>query len=199
MLESHSSIVCNLCQKRQLHINTDFSVTVWMLCVIPHIRIDAKDHSDRNHRKQVNNFIKTLFSGSSEEEMNVTLDVFWTEYSAFDNKVGSYDADEFIWKSKDISDGNRHLWHQKYSLPFTKVLGFFACRFTSKVLGIGAAEQSWGDVKTIKYGKRSAISSDVSEKHSIVYTSACIESTKLEQYQSDKQLYDNTSSYTWNE
>ena len=29
--------------------------------------------------KKVNNVIKTLFSGSSEEEMNVTLDVFWTE------------------------------------------------------------------------------------------------------------------------
>ena len=170
-----------------------------MLCVIPHIRKDAKYQSDRNHRKQVNNVIKTLFSGSSEEEMNVTLNVFWTEYTAFDNKVGSYDADEFIWKSKDISDCNSHLWHQKYPLPFTKVLGFFACRVTSKVLGIGAAERSWGDVKTIKFGKRSAISSDVSEKQSIVYTSACIESAIIEQYQSDKQLYENSSSHTWNE
>ena len=62
------------------------------------------------------------------------------------------------------------MWHQKYSLPLTKILGFVACRVTSKVLVIGAAERSWGDVKTIKYGKRSAISSDVSEKQSIVYT-----------------------------
>ena len=57
--------------------------------------------------------------------MNVNLDMFWTEYTDFDNKVGSYDADEFIWKRNDIIDGNSHLWHQKYSLPFTKVLGFF--------------------------------------------------------------------------
>ena len=131
--------------------------------------------------------------------MNVTLDMFWTEYTDFDNKIGSFDADGFIWKSKDISDGNSHLWHQKYSLPFTKVLGFVACRVTSKVLGIGAAEPSWGDAKTIKYGKRSAISSDVSEKQSIVYTSACIESARIEQYQADKQLYENCSSHTWNE
>ena len=94
--------------------------------------------------------------------MAVTLDLFCTEYTAFDNMIGLYDADEFICKSKDISDRNSHLWHQKYSLPFTKVLGFFACRVTSKVIGIGAAERSWGDVKTIKSGKRSAISSDVS-------------------------------------
>ena len=114
--------------------------------------------------------------------MAVTLDLFWTEYNAFDKKIGSYYSDEFIWKSKDISDGNSHLWHQKYSLPFTKVLGFVACRVTSKVLGIGAAKRSWGDVKTIKSGKRSAIISDVSEKHSIVYTSTCIESARIEQY-----------------
>ena len=78
MLKNLSSTVCNLWQKRQLHINTDFAVTGWMLCVIPHIRKDAKDHSDRNHRKQVNNVIKTLFYGSSEEEINVNLDIFWT-------------------------------------------------------------------------------------------------------------------------
>ena len=170
-----------------------------MLCVIPHFRKYAKYHSDSDHRKQVNNVIKTLFSGASEEEMNVTIGVFWTKYNAFDNKVGLYDADEFIWKSKDIRDGNSHLWHQKYSLPFTKVLGFVASIVTSKVLGVGATERSWGDVKTIKSRKRSAISIDVSEKQSIVYTSACIESSRIEQYQSDKQLYENFSSHTWNE
>ena len=51
MLESLSSTVCNLWQKRQLQINTDFAVTGWMLCDIPHISKDAKYHSDGNHRK----------------------------------------------------------------------------------------------------------------------------------------------------
>ena len=106
--------------------------------------------------------------------MAVTQDIFWTEYNEFDNNIGSFDADEFIWKSKDIRDGNSHLCHQKYSLPCTKVLGFVACRVTSKVLGIGAAERSWGDIKIIKSGKRYDIRSDTSEKKSIVYTSACI-------------------------
>ena len=91
MLECLSTTVYNLWQKRQLHINTDFAVTGWMICVIPHIRIDAKYHSDRNHRRQFNNVIKRLFSGSSEEEMNVTLDMFWTDYTDFDNKIGSFD------------------------------------------------------------------------------------------------------------
>ena len=93
--------------------------------------------------------------------MNVTLDVFWTEYTDFDNKVGSYDADEFIWKIKDMRYGNINLWHQKYLLPCTRVIGFVVCRFTSNVLRIGAAERSWGDVKRFNLGKY-AISSDLS-------------------------------------
>ena len=50
-----------------------------------------------------------LIYGSSEEEMAVTIDLFWTKYTAFDKNIGSYDAGEFIWKIKDISDGNIHL------------------------------------------------------------------------------------------
>ena len=76
MSEVPSFSVCKLWQKRQLHINTDFAVTGWMLCVILHIRKYAKYHSNSDHRKQVNNVIKTLFSGASEYEMTVTLDLF---------------------------------------------------------------------------------------------------------------------------
>ena len=35
---------------------------------------------------------------------------------------------------KNNSDGKSHLWHQKYSLPSTKVIGFVACRVTSKII-----------------------------------------------------------------
>ena len=96
--------------------------------------------------------------------MAVTQNIFWNEYTLFDNKNGSFDGDEFIMKSKYIRDGNSHLWNQNYSLPFTKTLGFLACRVTSKVLGIGEAERYWGDVKTIKFCNRSTISSDVTKK-----------------------------------
>ena len=44
-----------------------------------------------------------------------------------------------------------------------------------KIIGIGSADRSWGDVKIIKSGKRSAIGSDISENQSIVYKSVCIE------------------------
>ena len=102
MLVSLSYLVCTLWKKRQIHINTYFSVTGWMLCVIPHIFKDAKNHSDIDYRKQVNNVIKMLLNGLSEDKMSDTQDIFWTEYIYFDKKKSSFDGDEFIWKSKDI-------------------------------------------------------------------------------------------------
>ena len=87
--------------------------------------------------------------------------MFWRKYKDFNHKNDSFDSNEFIWNSKDISDGNSHLWHQKYSLPSTGVLGFLACRVTSKVLGIGSAECSWGDVKTTKSGNISDLGGDI--------------------------------------
>ena len=121
-----------------------------------------------------------MFRVLSEDEFHFNLEYFWTDYTDFDDKNGSFDGDEFICKRKHIGDGNSHVWHHKYSLPFTKVICFVPCRFTSKVIGIGASEHSWGDVKTIKSGKRSAISSYLSETQSIVYTSACIELDRIE-------------------
>ena len=71
------------------------------------------------------------------------------------------------------------MWNQKYSLPCTRVLVFVSCRVISKVLDIVAYERSWGDVKTTESGKFSAIRSGVSDKQSIVYTYACIESSRI--------------------
>ena len=48
----------------------------------------------------------------------------------FDKNNNPFDSNEFIWNNKDISGGNSHLWHQKYSLPSKKDLGFVACRVT---------------------------------------------------------------------
>ena len=53
--------------------------------------------------------------------------------------------------------------------------GFVDCRATSKTLGIGVSERSWGDVKSTKDGKRASLSSEKLEKQSVCYTSACLE------------------------
>ena len=54
-----------------------------MICVIPHIHEDVLENVNGEHIKQVNIVITTLFHGISDDEMNDTLDMFCSEYTAF--------------------------------------------------------------------------------------------------------------------
>ena len=79
-----------------------------------------------------------------------------------------------------------HLWHEKYSLPYTNVLGFVACRTTSKNLGIGAAKRSWGDVKEIKSVKRSRLGTKSVEIRAILYTAGRAGESKMKRVEMEK-------------
>ena len=52
---------------------------------------------------------------------------------------------------------------------------------TSKCLGIGSAERSWGAVKEIKSGQRSHMGAKSTEKRAIIYTTSCIKEEKIKQ------------------
>ena len=147
----------------------------------------------------MNNVIKSFFVGSTEKELHETLDMFWRKYTNFNNNNDPFDSNEFIWNSKYISDGSSNLWHQKYSLPSTKVIGFIACRLTSKILGIGSFECSWGYVKTIKSVKISTLGSDLSGNQSIVYKSSCIEESRIGRTLSCTDSKDGSHSHSWND
>jgi hypothetical protein len=69
-----------------------------------------------------------------------------------------------MWSSAPAVSGNSYVFQERYSLKITMMLGYVACRVTSKVLGIGAAEISWGDVKQPKTDKR-----DLWQKQRIVF------------------------------
>ena len=117
-----------------------------MLFVTPHIRGYVFKNSNRKLHIQVNNVINTLFARSSEKDLYEILDTFWSEYTKSNHKNDTFDSNKFIWSSKYICDGNSHLWHKKYYLPCTKVLGVVAYRVTPKMPGMGYAKLSWGDV-----------------------------------------------------
>jgi hypothetical protein len=106
------------------------------------------------------------------------LDTFWNEFKAFQQRTYPYDA-ATCWLSQDVVNGNSYLWHEKYSIRQTKVLGFVACRVTSKLCGIGPAERSWGGVKQIKDGKRSHLSGESTEKRSILFVTAKISQSRI--------------------
>ena len=85
------------------------------------------------------------------------------------------------WNSPDVVNGNSHLWHDKYSLPYTKVLGNITCKVMSKQLGIGSAERAWKDVKHIKSSRASHMKANRTEKQSIIYTTACVEEARMKE------------------
>ena len=93
-------IISSLCNKREEHINTDYAVTGWMLCVIPHIREDVFKNAQNKNHIQVNNVIKTLFAVSTEKELHRALDTFWSEYTLLNHDNDPLDSNDFIWNRK---------------------------------------------------------------------------------------------------
>ena len=96
------------------------------------------------------------------------------EYKDFKNQTGCY-RKAGRWSTDDGKKGRSHLWHEKYSLGDMDVLGFVACRVTSKNLGIGAAERSCAGAKYIKDGKGSRLGTESTEKRSIYTTTIVLE------------------------
>jgi hypothetical protein len=84
------------------------------------------------------------------------------------------------WASSDCVSGKSYLWHKKYSLPYTVVLGYVGCRVTSKLCGIGPAKRSWGGVKKIKDGVRSHLGGESTEKRSVIYVTAKIQEARMQ-------------------
>jgi hypothetical protein len=102
------------------------------------------------------------------------INVFWEEHDQFHSKTGVFANRQHIWNSEDIRNGNSHFWHKKNSLRYTTVFGRFACRVCAKILGIGSAERSWGDVKHLKTDKRSHLSGDRVKKQATIFGHSCI-------------------------
>jgi hypothetical protein len=98
---------------------------------------------------------------NDEDEVGKTINLFWTEFEDFQAKTGPYENREYIFRNHaDINEERVYIWHKKETLRYTKHFGKFACRVTSKILGIGSAERSWGDVKHLKTNQRSHMSAD---------------------------------------
>ncbi len=77
----------------------------------------------------------------SSMSMPEIVDAFWNEFNAFKNFTHPYNVPNH-WASADVTKGYSYLRHEKYSIPYTSVLGFVVCRVTSKLCGIDPAEKS---------------------------------------------------------
>jgi hypothetical protein len=106
------------------------------------------------------------------------IDTFWNEFKAFQNCTHPY-HEPSRWANYNATKGNSYLWHEKYSILYTSVLGFVECRDTSKLCGIGPAERSWGGVKQVKDRKRSHLSGQSIEKRTVLFVSLKISLARI--------------------
>ena len=169
--------------KRFNQMSNPYVVAAWILSPVPEIQQHVRDNLKPKYKTVVVELLVKLMvdhqleEGDARDEKiaEVTND-FWEEWNAFNTRTGDvFDGKKYIWKSKDITTNKSWQWHKINSLCETKVLGKFACRVVSKIIGIGNAERCWGDVKHLKDGKRSHMSSKSISMQATIYGSACAE------------------------
>ena len=172
--------------KRRNKIEHEYAIAGWALCVMEVVRKDVAARLEGTHRDAIAEVVRRLHcapcpnTNPAIARMTTAeiIDTFWNEFKSFQQCTYPF-SEPSRWATPDVTQGNSYLWHEKYSLPYTLVLGFVACRVTSKLCGIGPAERSWGGVKNIKTGKRSHMSGETTEKISILYVSARIQQSRI--------------------
>lgn len=177
MEEGMGKTVLQAWKRRRKALVSDYAITAWMLSPIPEVMMDVHINHKGKHRDACERLLKKLYwhESNSNEVMNKQIDKFWSEFEHFQGKTGPYAHREHIWNSVDIHEGKSHIWHKKNTLRYTKMLGRFACRVTSKILGIGSAERSWGDVKHLKTNKRSHLSAESVKMQATIFGASCAE------------------------
>ena len=173
--------------KRKQHIEHDYAIVGWALCVMEDVRKDVLERLTGAHRDAIERVVSQLHlppcpnsnPAVSAMSLHEIIDTFWNEFKAFQNHTDPY-HDPCHWASFDVTSGNLYLWHEKYSILYTSVLGYVACCVTSKLCGIGPAERSWGGVKQVKDGKQSHLSGESTEKRSILFVFSKIAQARIE-------------------
>ena len=180
-------------ESRKAKIEHEYAVAGWSVSVMPQVRADVSARMTGKHRDIIEEVITKLHfppcpnkkKGIVGKTIGEIIHIYWQEFKHFQNKPGPF-SKEFRWLTSDAREGRSHTWHEMYSLHHTMVFGFVACRLSSKVLGIGAAERSWGDVKHIKSGKRSHLGAESTEKRAVLYTTVRINEARMKREAMEK-------------
>jgi hypothetical protein len=161
----------NHCKEKLEH---ESAVTAWALCVMEDVRQDKQQRLNDGHGKYwdaIERVVSRLHelpcanTHSDVPKMSKAdiIETFWDEFNAFCSKTEPFHQPA-RWSTTDVLNGRSHLWHEKYSVPYTKVLGYVACWVTSKLCRIGPTERCWSAVKQVKKDKRSHLSGESTEK-----------------------------------
>ena len=155
------------------------------LSVDKEVREDVGKRMQGIHCDAIERVISKFYAVDPDADIPTKIERFWIEFKQFRRKTGPY-ANTARWLTPEALSGKSHLWHEKYSMHYTQVLGVMVCRYTSKQTGIGPCERSWGDVKELKSGKRSNLGGDAVEKQAILYTTARISEARIKRGELEK-------------
>ena len=176
--------VINLWNKRRAKLVTDFAIAGWLLSPIPEIFEDSALNMTGEDRNVLERLLQKMMGtgmADDSDEFAAIMNTFWSEYEDFKSKSGPF-GKAYIWNAKnsDLVLGKSHLWHKTNSYFHTKVLGKFACRVCSKIVGMGSAERNWGDVKYLKSEKRAHLSPEAVQKQATIFGASCMADAALE-------------------
>lgn len=176
--------VSEIWSKRRCRLVTDYAIAGWLLCPILDIYKDSSSQQNGEHRSAVDRLLKKMMGSEladDSDELALIMNTFWEEFEQFKTKSGPFEK-AYIWSdtNTDLALGKSHIWHKKNSYYQTKVLGRFACRVCSKIVGMGSAERNWGDVKYLKSEKRSHLSAEATEKQATIFGVSCMRDAQIE-------------------
>jgi hypothetical protein len=134
-----------------MRIEHKYSITAWALCVMGSVRNNFRDRLTGQHHDAIEKVVSCLHVPPCPNTHPAVLtmlphkiiDTFWNELNAFQNCTHPYHSMS-RWASSDCVSGKSYLWHEKYFLPYTVVLGYVGCCVTSKQCGIGPVGRSAG-------------------------------------------------------
>ncbi len=132
--------------KRKQRIEHEYAIAGWALCIMEDVRKDVQEQLMGTHCDAIEKVVGRLHMlpcpNTNPEVSSMSLpdiiDTFWNEFKVFQNCTHPY-HEPSCWATYDATKGNSYLWHEKYSIPYKSVLGFVACRVTSKLCEIGPA------------------------------------------------------------
>jgi hypothetical protein len=164
-----------------------YVIAAWALSPHPDIQTHCRQNMSPKYKVIIRDLLFKLLleddlpPANVDQRKGVIANTFWEEWYTFNNRTGDiFGNSNYCWSSQDIVTNKTYRWHKINSLIETKFLGKFACRVTSKIVGIGNAERCWGDVKSLKSGKRAHLSAEAVHKQATVYGSACSQKADME-------------------
>jgi hypothetical protein len=165
-------------QNRAKKLKMDWAIAGWMLCPIPEIMEHCRKNKVGTHHDAVDRVINKLYAHLGTAQCDIKKDIFWGEWADFHNMCGPVYSKPYIKNSQHLRNGDSHYWHAQFTEPFTEVLGWVACRVTSKLLGIGSCERAWSAVKFLKDKQRSHLSAEKIARQATIFSSTSIEKAR---------------------